>query len=109
MKRSKYGAIKTVVDGITFDSKAEAARWCELKLLERAGEIRGLSRQLRIPIIVNGAKICAVVIDMAYFEGQKRVYEDVKSEFTRKLPVWSLKKKLLKALYPNTELREVIK
>lgn len=109
MKPPKYRNRKTEVDGIVFDSAAEARRWCELKLLEKAGEIRGLSRQLKIPLIVNGAKICTLIIDAAYFEGQKRIYEDVKSAHTRKLPVWRLKMKLLKALYPNTEVREHVK
>lgn len=39
---NKYHAVKTTADGYTFDSKAEAARYGELKLLERAGEITGL-------------------------------------------------------------------
>jgi hypothetical protein len=45
MKRNKYSAIKTVVDGIKFDSKREAKRYAELKLLERAGEIADLELQ----------------------------------------------------------------
>jgi hypothetical protein len=40
-KRAKYGAEPTVVDGIRFDSKKEAARYQELKLLAKAGEIQG--------------------------------------------------------------------
>src|SRR3954466_12209619 len=44
-RRSKYGAIRTEVDGIVFDSKREAARYQELKALERAGEISGLCLQ----------------------------------------------------------------
>lgn len=46
-ERRKYNAKKTVVDGITFDSKHEAQRYRELKLLERAGEISNL--QLQVP------------------------------------------------------------
>lgn len=42
---SKYGAKKTQVDGITFDSRAEAARFVELKALERAGQIVNLELQ----------------------------------------------------------------
>ena len=45
MARNKYGARKTVIDGITFDSKREAIRYQELKLLERAGEIKDLELQ----------------------------------------------------------------
>jgi hypothetical protein len=41
----KHGARATVVDGIAFPSQAEANRWCELRLLERAGEIQHLNRQ----------------------------------------------------------------
>lgn len=46
MKPSKYKAIRTTVDGIVFDSKREARRWQELKLLERSGKIRELGRQI---------------------------------------------------------------
>ena len=42
----KYRNVPTVVDGIRFDSKKEANRWAELKLLERAGHIRLLDRQV---------------------------------------------------------------
>ena len=37
--RNKYGAKKTIVGDVKFDSKKEAQRWMELQLLERAGEI----------------------------------------------------------------------
>lgn len=42
---NKYHNIKTVVDGITFDSKKEARRYQEIKLMERAGIISGFIRQ----------------------------------------------------------------
>lgn len=45
--RSKYHSRKTVIDGIVFDSKKEAKRYLELKEMERAGEISGLTRQKR--------------------------------------------------------------
>lgn len=48
---SKYHARKCVIDGITFDSKREAKRYSELKLLERAGAIKGLRRQVRYELI----------------------------------------------------------
>ena len=48
---SKYHARKITRDGETFDSQKEYRRWCELKLLERAGEIQGLRRQERIELI----------------------------------------------------------
>ena len=48
---NKYYARKTEVDGITFDSKHEAERYCELKLLWRAGEIRELMIQYPFELI----------------------------------------------------------
>lgn len=48
---SKFHATRTVVDGITFDSKREAKRYQELKLMERAGIIRDLKRQVRYELI----------------------------------------------------------
>ena len=57
---SKYNAKKTIVDGITFDSKHEADRYCELKLLLRAGAITDLRLQvpfeLQPAFTVNGKK-----------------------------------------------------
>jgi hypothetical protein len=107
VRRPKYKNRRfTDADGIKWDSHGEARRWAELQLLERAGQIRNLERQVRIPLVVNGQRICAVVGDFMFFEGRKRVLEDHKSEVTRKLPVWRLKKKLLAALYPAIEIRE---
>lgn len=51
MARSKYGSRKVTVDGITFDSKKEAVRYQELKLLERAGEIGDLQLQVKFVLI----------------------------------------------------------
>lgn len=47
----KYKNQKTVIDGITFDSKREARRWQELKLAEAAGAIGDLQRQVRFELI----------------------------------------------------------
>ena len=49
--KGKYGAKKIEADGLTFDSKKEYARWCELKLLEKAKEISGLQRQVAYELI----------------------------------------------------------
>ena len=48
---NKYGAIKTEVAGIKFDSRAEARRYGELIMLERAGAISGLTRQVSYPLL----------------------------------------------------------
>jgi hypothetical protein len=47
MARNKYGARKTVVDGITFDSQREANRWRDLQSLEKGGLITKLERQVK--------------------------------------------------------------
>ena len=44
-RRHKYSARPTEVDGIRFDSKAEARRYTELRTLEKAGEISHLELQ----------------------------------------------------------------
>ena len=112
---SKYRNKPTIIDGIRFDSKKEANRYQELKLLEKSGEIRGLRHHNRWPIIVNGAKICDYESDfdyhLRYLElgdsyGWSLEIEDVKSEHTRKLPVYRLKKKLMLAVH-GIEIREV--
>ena len=49
--RNKYGNRKVKRDGIVFDSKREADRWTELKLLEKAREISNLQRQVKYELI----------------------------------------------------------
>jgi hypothetical protein len=49
--RKKYGNKKIVVDGIEFDSKKEASRYWELKLLQRAGKITDLQLQREFELI----------------------------------------------------------
>jgi hypothetical protein len=100
----KYGARKTVVDGITFDSAREAKRYGELKLLERAGQITHLELQPKFPLIVNGRKVAEYRADFSYLEiGGASVVEDVKGVRT---PVYVLKAKLVEALY-GFQVREV--
>lgn len=47
----KYGSKKTILDGISFDSKKEADRWAELRILEKAGKIEDLRRQVKFVLI----------------------------------------------------------
>ena len=101
-KESKYRSRKVTVDGITFDSVKEAGRWQELKLLERAGEIRDLQRQVPFVVIPaqrdeNGKLIekeVRYVADFTYIEKGKltRTVEDVKGMRTRE---YVLKRKIL--------------
>ncbi|MDE2103509.1 MAG: DUF1064 domain-containing protein [Patescibacteria group bacterium] len=103
---NKYRNRPTVVEGLRFDSKAEARRWMELKLLEKAGEIHGLTRQVSWPLIVEGAVITHYRSDFEYFDQDgKRIVEDLKSPASI-TPVYRLKRKLMKAVWGVT-IREV--
>ena len=96
-KRSKYGAVPTVVDGIRFASRKEARRWCELRLLERAGKIADLRRQMPYELTVNGVVIERARWDFRYHEiGKGIVVEDSKGFETRDS---KRKRKWMKALY----------
>jgi len=96
--RNKYRAKKTTVDGIKFDSKKEAARYCELKQLERIGEIERLELQPKFellpPFVCGGKKIRGIVYraDFSYYRDGARVVEDVKGFKTKEDRV---KKKIL--------------
>lgn len=96
VKQNKYGNKKVTEDGMTFDSTKEYSRWKELKLMEKAGEITGLVRQLRIEIIPKTKlyKAVSYIPDFVYFDKQegKTIYEDVKGAKTE---VYKLKKKIL--------------
>lgn len=94
---NKYGNIKTMTfDGIKHDSQKEANRWCELKLLQRAGKISELERQVPFELIPkqDGERACTYVADFVYMENGVKVVEDVKSKATR-TESYKIKKKLM--------------
>jgi hypothetical protein len=99
---NKYNARKTVVEGIKFDSKREAARYQQLRLLERAGQISGLRLKVKYPLVVNGVRIGRYTSDFNYVEDGREVVEDVKGHVTRD---YRLRKLLMLALY-GVEIRE---
>lgn len=49
-KQSKYFSRKVTVNGVEFSSQKEANRYCELRLLERAGKIKNL--KIQVPFII---------------------------------------------------------
>lgn len=104
-KRNKYRAIKTHVDGHTFDSKKEASRYIQLKHLQSVGIISALELQPVIPLMVNGVKIGKYIGDFRYIENQTVVIEDVKSKATM-TPTYRLKKRILSTYNPPIEIRE---
>ena len=92
---SKYGNVKTVTtDGIKHDSIKEANRWCELKLLERAGVIQDLQRQVKYELFPKqeGERAVYYIADFVYTENGKKVVEDVKGMRTKE---YKLKKKMM--------------
>lgn len=110
---SKYNAKKTVVDGIEFDSIREADRYCELKLLEKAKEIRNLELQSRFLLQDkfkdkqgNTHRKVEYVADFMYIDKcGKTIVEDVKGVLT---DVYKLKKKLFLKIYDDQyEFKEI--
>lgn len=99
----KFRNIPTEVDGLKFSSRREAKRYGELKLLERAGQIKSLKTQPRYPLIVSGETVAHYVGDFSYVETSTglQIIEDVKSPVTRKHPVYRLKAKMMRAMGLN--------
>lgn len=126
MGKSKYGSRKVSIDGITFDSKKEAARYQELKLLERAGKITALQRQVKYVLIPTQRKFtneiykkgahqghfkpgkvlekeCSYIADFAYIQDGAYVVEDTKGVRTE---AYKIKRKLMLERY-GIQIREV--
>lgn len=113
MRRSKYGAQKTEYDGIVFDSKHEAMRWRELALLQRAGEITDLQRQVKYILVPaqkdESGKIAeravSYVADFVYRDARSGevVVEDAKGMHTRE---YIIKRKLVLYVH-GIKIREV--
>ena len=102
---TKYGAIRTEIDGHKFASKAEARRYMELKLMQRSGDIAELELQPKFPLVVCGVKVATYIADFRYLVPLSGavVVEDVKGV---KTPTYRLKAKLVKAIY-GFKIREV--
>ena len=91
IKGNRSRGRKTRLDGITFASQGEANRYCELRLLERSGQISHLELQPVFPLIVNGQPLrlrsdgypngrrAKYVADFRYVEAGKVVVEDYKA------------------------------
>jgi len=109
---SKYKAVPTIVDGIRFDSKREAARWQELKLLQEAGEIRYLMLQPEYELQaafkdIDGKHHRAIKYraDFKYVDALGYwIVEDVKGYRTAD---YKLKAKLFRFRYRHMKLVEV--
>lgn len=103
-KKSKYRAVKAEINGIMFDSKHEAARYQELRLLERAGEINSLRLQVPYELIEKSkyGRSIKYVADFVYNRNGLTVVEDAKGVRT---PVYRLKKRMIAEKY-GIEIKE---
>ena len=111
---SKYLNQKIKIGGKTFDSKKESDRWNELNLLQRAGKISGLERQVKFVLIPTqyekfprysqktGKRLkdgirtleqeCSYVADFVYMQDGKQIVEDTKGVKTKD---YIIKRKLM--------------
>ena len=129
MTYRKYKSRKIIVDGIKFDSKKEAARYKELKMLERAGIIQDLQRQVKYVLIPaqyepsgeiytkgkekgkskKGKLIereCAYYADFVYTANGKTVVEDVKGyRDGQAYNLFTIKRKLMLYVH-NIKIKE---
>lgn len=105
----KYHNKKTVIDGIKFDSKLEAERYAQLKMMERAGVIRDLELQPSfelIPSFRKNGKTWRRTLYKADFryilaEDDSYIIEDVKGSTSVITDVFRLKQKLFEYKYPE--------
>lgn len=106
MAYNKYKAKPVIIDGIRFASQTEGQRYLDLKNLKRAGVIRDLELQPEFELWVKEKKVCVYRGDFAYFEtaNDNYVVEDVKGYPTDE---YKLKRKLLLALNPTLDHREI--
>jgi len=109
-RKSKYGARKVTVDGITFDSKKEANKYCELKVLKRAGEIVDFELQPEFELIPGFTYKNKKYRPIKYRADFKVIYPngrvvviDTKGYRTK---TYQLKKKMLLYRYPGIEFME---
>lgn len=96
---NKYHSKKITRDGMTFDSLKEYRRWCDLLLLEEAGEITGLERQTSFELIpsqrINGKVVeraCNYKADFTYYKDGQWIVEDTKGFKTKD---YIIKRKLM--------------
>ena len=108
-RMNKYRNKKTVVDGITFDSKKESHRFSELRIMQMGGYISGLILQPTFEIIPqikwNGKTLRKrlYIADFLYKQNGITIVEDVKGFRTQ---VYKLKRQLFLIRYPEYWFKE---
>lgn len=83
------------VEGICFDSAKEAARFAELRLLERAGKITELKHQVVLAVLIGQHPYTRFTVDFTYRElpSYTPVFEEVKSSGSAKDTAYRLRRK----------------
>ena len=111
---SKYRNVRTTIGDEVYDSKLEATRHMELKLLEKAGEVRNIRRQVVFPLMVGETCVAKYIADFCYEAREQPalylwipVIEDAKSLPTRRNALYRLKYRWMKAL--GTPIREYVR
>lgn len=105
-RRGKYNARAAKYNGQRYHSKREAEYAAELDLRVRAGELKSWRRQVKMPIVVNGSRICSYTIDFVETPPSgDEIYTEIKGFET---PEWKLKWKLFEVVYPALK-KQVIK
>jgi len=105
-RRNKFNAVKASHDGYKFDSIKECNVYKEYAIELSLGYIKDLKVHPKYPIVINGIKVCNVLLDFEYFDNRinKIKFIDVKAfdMKTRKYlvtPASILKRKLIEAEY----------
>lgn len=106
----KYKNQKILIDDMKFDSKKEAKRFCELKLMEKANIISDLQRQVKYVLIPKQKKDgkviereCSYIADFVYMENGETIVEDTKGFKTKD---YIIKRKLMLSVY-GIRIKEV--
>ncbi len=99
--KNKYNAKKTVFGGRKYDSKFEAKVAADLEWRKKAGELKEIIPQFKIPLAVNGHHIANYYMDF------KVIHKDGQVEFIEvkgfETPVWRMKWRILEAIKDEIE------
>ena len=104
-KINKYNNKKTIIDGITFDSKHEANTYECLKFFEEKGIIKDLRLQVKFELLAKIKGVQRAInyyADFVFIENEKTVVLEAKGFMT---DVAKNKLKMFRAKYPEIELR----
>ena len=121
MRSNYYNVQKCRVGDEVFDSRKEMRRYQELCLLEKAGQISNLRRQVKYVLIPSQREVimkngkpkmgkvvergCSYIADFVYTENGKEVVEDVKGKNYR-TEKYLLKRKMM-LYFHGIRIREV--